>query len=155
MNTKNSRTNEPKRFRLHFTDKLNLKNNKTIALANLSIYYTWQNVKSAYKNNKFKITGPTWDETFDLADGSYIISDIQDYFEFFIEKHETITTDEISPILIYPNKIKNRIVFKIIGLKIIDSVFNYIDVWFTDQDNRSLQIEDNVNNILIVSAENA
>ena len=56
MNTKNSRTNEPNRFRLHFTDKLNLKNNKTIALANLSIYYTWQNVKSAYKNNKFKIT---------------------------------------------------------------------------------------------------
>ena len=51
-----------------------------MALANLSIYYTWKNVKSEYKNNKFKISPPTWDETFDLPDGSYAIADIQDYF---------------------------------------------------------------------------
>ena len=85
MNTKNSKTNEPNRFGLYFTDKLNLKNNKTISLANLSIYYTWQNVKSLFNNNKFKIISPTWDEVFDLPNGSYNISDIQDYFEFIIK----------------------------------------------------------------------
>ena len=82
-----------------------------MTLANLSIYYTWENIKSEYNNNKFKISAPTWNETFDLLDGSYSISDIQDYFEFIIKKHETLT--ENPPIQIYPNKIKNRIVFKI------------------------------------------
>ena len=66
-----------------------------------------------FNKNKFKITAPTWDETFDLPDGSYSISDIQDYFEFIIKKHETVTADENSPVLIYPNKIKNTLVFKI------------------------------------------
>ena len=112
MNTENSKTNEPHRFKLDLTDKLNLKNpNKNMALANLSIYYTWKNIKSEYNNNKFKISAPTWNDTFDLPDGSYSISDIQDYFEFIIKKHETLT--ENPPIQIYPNKIKNRIVFKI------------------------------------------
>ena len=80
MNTKNSKTNESNRFRLYFTAKLDLRDNKTIALANLSIHCTWQNVKSEYKNNTFKITALTWDETFDSPDGSYSISDIQSYF---------------------------------------------------------------------------
>ena len=112
MNTENSKTNEPHRFKLDLTDKLNLKNpNKNMALANLSIYYTWKNIKSEYKNNKFKISAPIWNDTFDLPDGSYSIADIQDYFEFIIKKHETLT--ENPPIQIYPNKIKNRIVFKI------------------------------------------
>ena len=112
MNTKNSKTNEPHRFRLDLTDKLNLKNpKKNMALANLSIYYTWKNIKSEYNNNKFKISAPTWNETFDLPDGSYSIDDIQDYFEFIIKKYETLT--ENPPIQIYPNKIKNRIIFKI------------------------------------------
>ena len=92
MNTKNSRTNEPHRFKLYLADKLNLKNpKKTIALVNLSIYYTWKNIKTEYNNNKFKISAPTWSETFDLHDGSYTIDDIQDYFEFIIKKHETLT----------------------------------------------------------------
>ena len=82
-----------------------------MALANLSIYYTWKNIKSEYNNNKFKISAPTWNDTFDLPDGSYSIADIQDYFEFIIKKHETLT--ENPPVQIYPNKIKNRIVFKI------------------------------------------
>ena len=82
-----------------------------MALANLSIYYTWKNIKSEYKNNKFKISAPTWNDTFDLPDGSYSISDIQDYFEFVIKKHETLT--ENPPIQICANEIKNRIVFKI------------------------------------------
>ena len=112
MNTENSKTNEPHRFKLDLTDKLNLKNpNKNMALANLSIYYTWKNIKSEYSNNKFKISAPTWNETFDLPDGSYSVDDIQDYFEFIIKKHETLT--ENPPVQIYPNKIKNRIVFKI------------------------------------------
>ena len=112
MNTENSKANEPHRFRLLLADKLNLKNpNKNIALGNLSIYYTWKNIKSAYKNNKFKISAPTWNDTFDLPDGSYSIADIQDYFEFIIKKHETLT--ENPPAQMYPNKIKNRIVFKI------------------------------------------
>ena len=72
---------------------------------------TWKNIKSEYKNNKFKISAPTWNDTFDLHDGSYSISDIQEYFEFIIKKHETLT--EYPLIQIYPNKIKNRIVFEI------------------------------------------
>ena len=112
MNTKNSKTNEPHRFKLDLADKLNLKNpKKSIALVNLSIYYTWKNIKSEYNNNKFKISALTWSETFDLPDGSYTIDDIQDYFEFIIKKHETLTNNP--PIKIYSNKIKNRIVFKI------------------------------------------
>ena len=112
MNTENSKTNESQRFKLDLADKLNLKNpKKNMALVNLSIYYTWKNIKSEYNNNKFKISAPTWNETFDLPDGSYSIADIQDYFEFIIKKHETLT--ENPPIQIYPNKIKNRIVFKI------------------------------------------
>ena len=92
MNTQNSKNNEPHRFRLMLEDKLNLKySSKNVALDNLSIYYTWKNIKSAYKNNKFRILAPTWNHEFDLPDGSYFIVDIQDYFEFIIKKHETLT----------------------------------------------------------------
>ena len=112
INTENSKTNEPHRFKLDLTDKLNLKNpNKNMALANLSIYYTWKNIKSEYNNNKFKISAPTWNDTFDLPDCSYSIEDIQDYFEYIIKKHETLT--ESLPVQIYTNKIKTRIVFNI------------------------------------------
>ena len=112
MNTENSKTNEPHRFKLDLRDKLIFKNpNENMALANLSIYYTWKNIKSEYKISKFKISAPTWNDTFDLPDGSYSIEDIQDYFEFIFKKHETLT--ENPPIQIYPNKIKNRTVFKI------------------------------------------
>ena len=112
MNTENSKTSEPHRIKLDLTDKLNLKNRKkNMALANLSIYYTWKNIKSEYNNNKFKISAPTWNDTFDLPDGSYSIADIQDYFEFIIKKHETLT--ENPPVEVYPNKTKNKIVFKI------------------------------------------
>ena len=75
---------------MDLTNKINLKNpNKNITLANLSIYYTCKNIKSEYKYNQFKILAPTWNDTFDLPDGSYSIEDIQDYFEFIIKKHET------------------------------------------------------------------
>ena len=112
MDSKNSKTNESYKFKYHLIDKLDLKNPyKNMALANLGIYYTWKNVQSTYNNNKFKISAPTLNETFDLPDGSYNISEIQDYIEYIIKKHETI--GENAPILIYANTINNRIVFKI------------------------------------------
>ena len=86
LNTENSKTNKPHRFRLTLADKLNLKNpNRNMGLANLNIYYTWKNIKSVYK-----ILVPTWNDEFDLHNEPYSISDIQDYFENIIKKHETI-----------------------------------------------------------------
>ena len=231
MNSKNSKTNESYKFKYDLIDKLDLKNpNKNMVLANLSIYYTWKNVKSTYNNNKFKISVPTWNETFDLPDGSYDISEIQDYIEYIIKKHETIC--ENAPILIYTNIINNRIVFKIksgyklellskeamkllgstssiidadknsenvpklenvevvlvhcnlvnnsyqqhsrvlftfvptkrygqlisisphslVFLKTLNTEFSEIEIWFTDQNNNALEIEDNVNISLIINA---
>ena len=229
MNTINSKTKEPNKFMYKFTDKLKLKNpNKNMALANLSIYYTWKNIKSEYNSNKFKISAPTWNDAFDLPDGSYSVSDIQDYFECIVKKHETIVDN--LPVQIYVNKIKNRIFFKIktgyklelltketiqlLGtskkdidqnkngelvlrletvevvlvhcclvnnsyqqaskvlftfvtnkqfgqfititshsptmLKRTNAEFSFIEIWFTDQNNRPLEIEDNVNITLII-----
>ena len=83
-----------------------------MALASLSIYYTWKHVKSTYNNNnKFKISALAWNETFDLPDGSYNIPETQDYIEYIIKKYETI--GETAPILIYANTITKRIVFQI------------------------------------------
>ena len=230
INSKNSKTNEPNRFKYDLIDKLDLKNpNKNMALANLSIYYTWKNVKSTYNNNKFKLSAPTWNEIFDLPDGSYNISEIQDYIEYIIKNHETI--GENAPILIYANTINNRIEFKIknayklellsketmklfantssiidadknsenvpklenvevvlvhcnlvnnsyqqhlkvlftfvptkrygqligisphslVFLKTVNREFSEIEVWFTDQNNKALEIEDNVNISLIIN----
>ena len=74
MNSENSRTSEYHVLVLKFTDKLNLRRGqKSIALSNLSIYYTWKNMKSPYNNNKFKISAPTWSDEFELPDGSYLI----------------------------------------------------------------------------------
>ena len=113
MSTENSKTNESNKFIHQFTDKLNLEtpNNKDIGLVKFRIYYTCKNIKSEYNNNNFKISAPTRNNKFHLPDGSYPISDIQDYFEFIIKKHETLA--ENTPIQICPNKIKNRIVFKV------------------------------------------
>ena len=230
MNTKNSKTSEPYRFKYDLIHKLDLKNpNRNLALANLSIYYTWKNVKSIYKNNKLKISAPTWSQKFDLPDESCNIPEIQGYFEYIIKKHETIA--ETAPILIYANNIANRIVFKIktgyklellseetmkllgstrdtidadknsenvprlenvevvlvhcklvnnsyqqhsrvlftfvpskqygqlisisphslIFLKTMNTDFSEIEVWFTDQNNNPLEIEDNVNISLIIN----
>ena len=232
MNTANSKTKQSNKFVYNFTDKLNLKNpNKNIAFANLSIYYTWKNVKSAY-SNKFKISARTWSNTFDVPDGSYSIAALQNYFEYIIKKHETIA--DVSPVLIYVNGINNRIVFKIksgykiellsketirllgsstdtidgdkyselvpklesvdlvlvhcnlvnnscqqaskvlftfvpnkkygqlitvspetlIMLKTVNTEFSFIEIWFTDQDNRLLEIEDSVNISLIIGISN-
>ena len=112
MNSENSKTSGPHILKLKLTDKLDLWiGEKVIALSNLSIYYTWKNIKSSYNNNKFKISAPTWNEEFTLPDGSYSISDIQDYFEYILKKHGG-NTDKPS-IQIHVNKIENGITFKI------------------------------------------
>ena len=81
MNTKNSKTSEIHRLLLNLTDKIDLrKKDKYLALSSLSIYYIWKSMKKSYKNNKFKISVPTWNQEFELPDGSYLVSDIQDYY---------------------------------------------------------------------------
>ena len=88
MNSENSGTSENHVLVLKLTNKLDLKRaQRPVALSNLSIYYTWKNVKSSYNNNKFKISAPTWNEEFELLDGSYSVSDIQDYFKYILKKH--------------------------------------------------------------------
>ena len=94
MNTGNSKTNESHRFRIKLADKFNLKGlSKNMALANLSIYNTWKNIKSAYNNIKFEISPPAWNGEFDLLHGSYFISDILDYSEYIIKKQEIIASN--------------------------------------------------------------
>ena len=112
MNSENSRTPKPHILILKLTNKLDLRiGKKVIALSNLSIYYTWKNIKSTYNNNKFKISSPTWNDEFKLPDGSYSIPDIQDYFEYILKKHgEDIDKPSVQ---IYVNKIENRVTFKI------------------------------------------
>ena len=112
MNSENSKTPKPHVLILKLTNKLDLRiGKKVIALSNLSVYYTWKNIKNPYNNNKFKISAPAWNDKFELPDGSYPVSDIQDYFEYILEKHgEDI--DEPS-VQIYVNKIENRVTFKI------------------------------------------
>ena len=112
MNSENSRTSKYHILTLKLTDKLDLRRGqKTVALSNLSIYYTWKNIKSSYNNNKFKISAPTWSEEFELSDGSYSVSDIQDYFEYILKKRsESVNNPSIR---IYVNRIENRITFKI------------------------------------------
>ena len=108
MNSENSETSEPNVLILKLTDKLDLKGGeRSIALSNLCIYYTWKNIKSSYNNNKFKISAPTWNDNFELPDESYSVSVIHDYFECFLKKHDNPS------IRLYENKIENRITFKI------------------------------------------
>ena len=112
MNSENSKTSKPYILKLKLTDKLDLRlDKKVIALSNLSIYYTWNNIKGSHGNNKFKILAPTWNEEFTLPDGSYSVSGIQDYNEYIRKKHGE-NTDKPS-IKIYVNKIENKITFKI------------------------------------------
>ena len=85
--------------------------NKHVAFQNLSIYYTQKTIRKQYKNNKLKIIAPTWNGEFELPDYSYSVSDIQDYIECIIKKHETLTT--ILLIHVYINRINNRLLFKI------------------------------------------
>ena len=229
MNSENSRTSENHVLVLKLADKLDpRRGQKNVALSNFSIYYTWKNMKSSYKNNKLKISAPTWSDEFELPDGTYSISYVQDYFEYILKKHSESVDDP--SVKIYINIIENRVTFKIkkgyflelltpetmkllrsteskitkdkngenvphleivelvlihcnivnnnyqqnsrilytllpnkpfgslleisppnhIFLKTFNSEFQEIKVWFTDQNNRPLEVEDKINLTLIV-----
>ena len=111
MNSDNSKSFKPHILTLKITNKLDLRlGEKVIALSNLSIYYTWKNIKSSYNNNKFKISTPARNDEFELPDGSYSVSDIQDYFEYILKKHaEDIGKPSVQ---IYVNEIEDRVTFK-------------------------------------------
>ena len=111
MNSEKSKMSQPHVLTLKLTNKLDLRlGEKVIALSNLSIYYTWKNIKSSYNNNKFKISTPARNDEFELPDGSYSVSDIQDYFEYILKKHaEDIGKPSVQ---IYVNEIEDRVTFK-------------------------------------------
>ena len=111
MNSENSKRSKPHVLKSKLSNKLDLRSGeKVITLSNLSIYYTWRSIKASCNNNKFKISAPTWNDKFELPDGSYSVSDIQDYFKYVLKKHGD-NTSKLS-VLIYVNKIENRITFK-------------------------------------------
>ena len=112
INSENSKTSEPHVLMLKLTDKLDLRRDEeSIALSNLRIFYKWKNIKGSYNNNKFKTSALTWNDKFESPDGSYSASNIQDYFEYILKKHgENIDNPSVK---IYVNKIENRITFKI------------------------------------------
>ena len=111
-NSKNSKTFDPHRLLFKLSHKIDLKrSDKYVALSNLSIYYTLKNIKKSYENNKYKISAPTWNEEFELPDGSYSVSDIRDYFEYIIKKHKAFADNPL--LRVYVNKKENRITFKI------------------------------------------
>ena len=112
MNSENSKNSELHVLILKLNNKLDSRIGKKVtALSNLSIYYLWKNIKSSYNNNKFKISAPTWIDEFELLDGSYSVSDIQDYFEYILKGlGENIDKPSIQ---ICVNKTENRITFKI------------------------------------------
>ena len=207
---------------MDLTDKIDLKDSKkNMVLSNLSIYYTWKNIQSECNNNKFKISAPAWNDTFDLPDVSYSIEDIQDYFEFIINKHETLSEnppvqnriffsikmgyklelltpetmkllesgkkdvdkykdgenvpklESVEVVLVHSNLVKNdyqhtsNVLFTFVPNKhfgqlinvspdsltmmnTINTKFSFVEVWFTDQVSKSLEIEDSVNMTIII-----
>ena len=110
MNIENNKTSEPHKYFLDLSQRSDLRSSEErVALQNVSIYYTSKNIRKQYKNNKLKIIAPTWNDEFELPDGSYSVSDIQDYIKYIIKKIETLT--KIPPIHVYINRINNRLIF--------------------------------------------
>ena len=108
MNTKNIKTNEPRKFVPNLTLRLDLRSSsKHFALHNLPIYYTWKNIRQQYKNSEHRIVASTWNDEFYQADGCYSVSNIRDYLEYIIKKQEILSTN--LPIRIHNNRINNRI----------------------------------------------
>ena len=150
MNSKSSKTSKQHVLTIKLTSKLDLKiGEKVIALSNLSIYYTWRNIKSSYNNNKFKISAPTWNDKFEMPDGSYSVSDIQDYFEPILEKHGEGIDEPL--VQIYVNTIESRITFKIKNgyslelltpetIKLCGSTKNKITEYKSGENTRHLKI---------------
>ena len=112
MNTENNKTNEPKKFALNLSQRLDLRSsNKYVSRQNLPNHYTWKNIRKQYKNNKLKLITPTWNDEFELPGSSYSVSDIHDFIEFSTKKYKTLT--KVPPIHVYINRINNRFMFKI------------------------------------------
>ena len=114
MNSENSKTSKLHVLKSKLTSTLDLRiGERVIVLSNLSIYYTWRNIKTSYNNNKFKISAPTWNDEFELPDGAYSVSDIQDYFKYILKQHGENTNKP--SVQIYLNKfhlkLKKGIVF--------------------------------------------
>ena len=114
MNSGNSKISDPQRLLLNLSDKVTLKrSDQYVALSDLSIYYTWKKKKNSFKNNTFNISDPTWNEVFELLDGLYSVSDIQEYFECILKKRRgKINDNKTLSIKIYVNKIEKRITSK-------------------------------------------
>ena len=111
MNCANVKLSDPRRLLVNSSDKINLKRkDKYVALSNPSIHYTWKNIKKSHKIKEFKTSAPTWSKEFELPDGSYSVLDIQNFFQYIIKRHETVTVNP--SITIYVNKTENRITFK-------------------------------------------
>ena len=109
--SQNSKTSDPQRLLLNLSDKINLKRSeKYIVLSNLSIYYTCKNIKKSYKNKKCKISASIWNEEFELPDGSYSVSYIQDYFKYILKNYEKVTDNP--SLMIYVNKKKRKLRLK-------------------------------------------
>ena len=130
MKSENSKTSKPHVLISKLTNKLDLRiGEKIIALSNLSIYYTWKNIKSSYKN-KFKISAPTWNDEFELPDGSYSVSDIQDYFEYILKKQEENTNYSLKLLTSETMKLlrstKNKITTDKLIIKLLGSSKNKI-----------------------------
>ena len=100
------------------SQKLDLRRSiKHVALHNLSIYYTWKKIKKQHEINKHKIIALTWHDQFEVPDGSYSVSNIQDYVEYVTKRHETLII--VPPIHVYINRVNNRLLFKIkVGYKL-------------------------------------
>ena len=112
MNTEDRKTKESHKIILSLSQRLNLRNsNKRVFIRNLSIYYMRKNIRKQYKNSKLKVIAPTWNDEFELPDGSYSMSSIQNHIEYIIKKHKTLTA--IPPIDVYNKRIHKRLVFKI------------------------------------------
>ena len=112
MNTEKSKTNEPHKFVLNFSQTLDLRSSDKSLLFKIYLFISRvKNIRKQYTNNKLKMIAPTWKDEYELPNGSYSVSDIQDYIEYIIKKHETSTA--IPPIHAYINRINNRLVFKI------------------------------------------
>ena len=112
MNTENRKTNKPHKFIFNFSQRLDLRSsNEHVYLQNLFLTRGIYIKKKQYENNKLKIIAPTWNDEFDLSDGSYSVSYIQDYIKYIIRKLEILT--KTPPIHVYINRINNRLMFKI------------------------------------------
>ena len=138
------------------------------------MYYTRNNIKSSYNNNKFKISTPTWNEELTLPDGSYSVSDIQEYFQYILQNGENVAHLEITEVvLVHCNMLSNdyqhdsRVLYTFVPnksfgslldispsnhifLKTLNSEYDEIVVWFTDQSSKPLEIEDRINLTMVI-----